>query len=122
MKTTKPESIDAYIQQFPKDIQETLELIRNTVKKAAPGAQETIKYDMPTFMLNGNLVHFGAFKKHIGFYPVPRGVKGFEELENKKKKKSTAQFSFMKPMPIELIEKIVKYRVEKSLQEDTPAK
>jgi uncharacterized protein YdhG (YjbR/CyaY superfamily) len=76
MKTdqTAPKTIDEYIAGFPYDVQEILEKIRMTIKEAAPDAEETIKYQIPTFTLKGNLVHFGAFKKHIGFYPTPVGI------------------------------------------------
>lgn len=113
MKPTKPASIDAYIEGFPKEIQDILEEIRATVKKAAPNATETIKYDMPTFVQNGNLVHFAAFKKHIGFYPAPTGDKAFEEaLKGYKTGKGSIQFPLDKPMPLELITRLVKLRVE----------
>jgi len=72
---TAPQNIDEYIAGFPPDIQEILQKIRTTIRKAAPKAGETIKYQMPTFTLNGNLVHFAAFKRHIGFYPTPTGTK-----------------------------------------------
>jgi uncharacterized protein YdhG (YjbR/CyaY superfamily) len=74
-----PEDIDQYIAGFPKDVQELLQKIRSTIREAAPKAEEVIKYRMPTFTLNGNLVHFAAFKRHIGFYPAPRGIEKFKE-------------------------------------------
>src|SRR6267154_5030699 len=76
---TPPKDIDEYIAGFPNEVQEILEKIRITIRKAAPDAEETIKYQMPTFTLNGNLVHFAAFKKHIGLYPAPRGIEMFKE-------------------------------------------
>lgn len=81
MRTSQiaPQDIDEYIAGFPKDVQEILEEIRMTIRRAAPDAEETIKYQMPTFTLNGNLVHFAAFKKHIGFYPAPRGIETFKD-------------------------------------------
>jgi len=86
-----------------------------TIRKAAPGAQEAIKYQIPTFTLNGNLVHFGVFKKHIGFYPAPRGVEEFrDELSAYEGAKSTARFPLDEPIPFGLIRKIVKFRVKKS--------
>lgn len=115
MKTQKtpPRDIDAYIAGFPKDVQKILEKIRVTIKKAAPDAGETIKYQMPTFTLNGNLVHFGAFKKHIGLYPVPRGIRPFkDELSDYAGDKSTVRFPLDKPMPFDLISRIVKFRVK----------
>ncbi|TDE16429.1 iron chaperone [Dyadobacter psychrotolerans] len=116
MQKTKPKDIDEYISGFPKNIQDHLQEIRNTVKNAAPDATEAIKYDMPTFMLSGNLVHFAAFKNHIGFYPVPRNSDEFkEELSDFKGEKSTVQFSFDKPLPLDLIDRIVRYQVKKNL-------
>ena len=81
MKTdrTDPKSIDAYIAGYPPDVRAILEKIRLTIRKVAPDAHETIKYRMPTFTLKGNLVHFGAFKKHIGFYPTPTGTDKFKK-------------------------------------------
>ncbi len=76
---TAPKDIDEYIAGLPNDVQEILEKIRMTIRKAAPDAAETIKYQMPTFTLNGNLVHFAAFKKHIGFYPAPTGIETFKD-------------------------------------------
>ena len=117
MKNAKVDSIDQYIAGFPKDIQKILEDIRSTVHKAAPKAEETIKYSMPTFTLNGNLVHFGAYKNHIGFYPVPRGVEEFEEeLAAYDGDKGTARFPLDRPMPLNLIRKIVKFRAGKNLE------
>lgn len=116
MITPKPNDINEYIAGFPKDVQKILEQIRATVKKAAPNAEETIKYAMPTFTLNGNLVHFAAFKNHIGFYPAPIGNKAFEnELSNYKTGKGSVQFPLDKPMPLDLITKIVKFRIKKNL-------
>ena len=79
MKTNQaaPQTIDEYIAGFPPEVQAILQKIRLTIKKAAPDAEETISYQMPTFTLHGNLVHFAAFKKHIGFYPVPTGIEQF---------------------------------------------
>lgn len=107
-------TIDAYIAAFPKDIQEMLEEVRAAVKKGAPGAVETIKYDMPTFMLEGkNIVLFAAFKKHIGFYGAPTGEVAFEkEFAAYKTGKGSIQFPLDKPMPLALITKIVKFKVK----------
>ncbi len=119
MKTdqTAPQTIDEYIAGFPDGVQLILQKIRMTIRKAAPGAEETIKYQMPTFTLKGNLVHFGAFKKHIGFYPVPTGIEAFkDELSVYEGGKGSVQFPFDKPMPYDLIGKIVKFRVEENLQ------
>ncbi|MGZ8541669.1 MAG: iron chaperone, partial [Chitinophagaceae bacterium] len=76
---TKPKNIDEYIEGFPKDIQLILEELRSVIRKAAPGAEETINYGIPTFTLNGNLVHFAAYKNHIGFYPTPSGIEAFKK-------------------------------------------
>jgi uncharacterized protein YdhG (YjbR/CyaY superfamily) len=117
-RTGRFETIDEYIQTFPKDTQKILEQVRQTIKEAAPDAEEAISYQIPTFKLNGNLVHFAAFKNHIGFYPAPSGQKAFEkELSVYKSGKGSIQFPIHKPMPLALIKKIVKYRVkENSMQ------
>jgi uncharacterized protein YdhG (YjbR/CyaY superfamily) len=105
--------IDEYIAGFPPNVQKALQKIRMTIRKAAPDAQETIKYQMPTFTLNGNLIHFAAYKKHIGVYPVPRGVAEFkDELSAYEGEKSTARFPLDEPIPFDLIGRIVKYRVK----------
>ena len=78
----KVNSIDDYIKSFPPGIQKLLQQVRTSIQKAAPGAEETIKYAMPTFMLNGNLVHFAAFKNHIGLYPTPNGIEAFKKEFN----------------------------------------
>ncbi len=114
---SKPKDIDEYIAGFPDDVQDILEKVRITIRKAAPGAEETIKCQMPTFTLNGNLVHFAAYKKHIGFYPVPRGVEQFKKaLSVYDGAKSTVRFALDKPIPLGLISKIVKFRVKKNLE------
>jgi uncharacterized protein YdhG (YjbR/CyaY superfamily) len=106
-------SIDEYIATFPENIQKILKEVRATIKAAAPGAGEKIGYQMPTFTLNGsNLVHFAAFKKHIGFYPTPSGIEAFKkELSGYEGAKGSVQFPLDKPMPLKLISKIVKFRV-----------
>ena len=110
-------SIDEYIATFPKDIQEILEKLRVTIRKAAPNAEETINYQLPTFTLKGNLVHFAAFKKHIGFYPTPSGIENFKkELSVYQGAKGSVQFPLDKPMPYGLIGKIVKFRVKENLE------
>jgi uncharacterized protein YdhG (YjbR/CyaY superfamily) len=117
MKRIQAENIDGYIASFPKDIQKMLGEIRGTISKAAPEAEEAIKYAMPTFTLNGNLVHFAAFKNHIGFYPAPTGIEAFKkELSAYKGAKGSVQFPLDKPLPLTLISKIVKYRVKKNLE------
>jgi uncharacterized protein YdhG (YjbR/CyaY superfamily) len=113
MLMEKSNNIDEYIKGFPAPIQKLLQQVRETIKKAAPDAEETIKYSMPTFTLNGNLVHFAAFKNHIGLYPTPNGIDAFKkELSVYKGAKGSVQFPLDQPMPLELIGKIVKYRVE----------
>ncbi|NOT76759.1 MAG: hypothetical protein HOP08_17675 [Cyclobacteriaceae bacterium] len=114
--------IDAYIAGYPEEVQEKLQKVREAIRKAAPEAGETIAYGIPTFTLNGNLVHFGGFKNHIGFYPAPMGIAAFKkELSVYKGNKGSVQFPLDKPMPLALIAKIVKYRVKKNL-EKTKAK
>lgn len=110
-------SIDEYIKGFPPGIQKLLKEVRSTIKTAAPEAEETIKYAMPTFTLNGaNLVHFAAFKNHIGFYPTPHGIEAFEkELSAYKGAKGSVQFPLDQPMPLQLISKIVKFRVAQNV-------
>ena len=114
MENNKPafSSIDEYIATFPEDIQKILQEIRATIQAAAPEAKEKISYQMPTFTLNGNLVHFAAFKKHIGFYPTPSGTQAFqEELAIYKGAKGSVRFPLDQPMPLALIRKIVEFRV-----------
>ena len=116
MQDLKCNTIDEYISSFPKSIQKMLEEIRVTIRKAAPDAVEAISYAIPTFKLNGNLVHFAAFKNHIGFYPTPNGIEEFEkELSAYKQGKGSVQFPIDKPIPLNLISKIVKYRVKRNL-------
>ncbi len=108
-------TIDEYITQFPEDIQKILQQIKLVIKEAAPEASEKISYQMPTFYLKGNLVHFAAFKSHIGFYPVPSGIEKFkDELAQFKGGKGSVQFPLDKPMPYDLIRRIVLFRVEEN--------
>jgi uncharacterized protein YdhG (YjbR/CyaY superfamily) len=117
ISTGNPTSIDEYIAGFPPEVQEILEKIRATIREAAPEAEETIKYRMPTFTLNGNLVHFAAFKKHIGFYPVPTGIEKFrKELLAYKGGKGSVQFPLDEPIPYNLINSIVRFRTEENLR------
>ena len=110
-------NIDAYIKQFPKEVQALLQQMRTVIKKAAPKAEEAIKYGIPTFVLNGNLVHFGGYKNHIGFYPAPSGLEEFKkELAKYEGSKGTVRFPLDKPLPVGLITQIVKFRVAKSLE------
>lgn len=115
MKTSF-ETIDDYIASVPADIQEILQQIRATVQKTAPEASEAISYQMPTFKLKGkNLVHFAAFKNHIGFYPTPNGIEEFkEDLSQYKGAKGSVQFPLSEPMPYDLIRQIVAFRVREN--------
>jgi len=117
--TDKPNTIDEYIDGFPVEIQRILQKIRMTIKEAAPEAEETIKYAIPTFVLNGNLVHFAAFKNHIGFYPIPTGIEAFKkELSVYKQGKGSIQFPLDQPMPLNLITRIVKFRVKENTEKN----
>jgi len=108
-------TIDEYIAGFPPEIQAILQQIRATIHAAAPDAQETISYQMPTFTLHGNLVHFAAFKQHIGFYPTPSGTAHFEAaLARYKSGKGSVQFPLDEPIPYDLITEIAKFRVEEN--------
>lgn len=119
MKTNQSRSpkIDEYIAGFPEEVQEILEKIRTTIRKAAPNAEETINYGIPTFTLKGNLVHFAGFKKHIGFYPTPTGIERFrKELSVYEGAKGSVQFPLDQPIPYGLISKIVKFRIKENLE------
>src|SRR5437764_13429428 len=108
-------SIDEYIAAQPKTTQPLLARMRSTIARAAPNATEKISYQMPTFYLNGNLVHFAAFENHIGFYPTPSGVTAFQkELSGYKCAKGSIQFPIELPLPLTLVAKIVKFRVEEN--------
>jgi len=110
-------SIDEYIATFPEDIQKILEELRATIKAVAPEAEEKISYQMPTFFLKGNLVHFAAWKNHIGFYPTPSGTEAFKrELSIYEGAKGSVKFPIDKPLPLELIRKIVKFRVAENMK------
>ena len=114
---TAPRNIDEYIAGFPHDVQEILEQMRLTIREAAPDAEETISYRMPTFTLKGNLVHFAAHKKHIGLYPTPSGIEKFEnELSGYRSSKGAVQFPLDKPIPFDLMSEIVKFRVKENLE------
>ena len=117
----KYNSIDEYISTFPKHIQVILEKIRQTIRKVVPKAEETIKYQIPTFKLNGNLVHFAAFKNHIGFYPTPSAIEAFqEELVSFEVSKGTVKFPIDERIPFDLVKKIVEYRVNEVLNKNKP--
>lgn len=104
-------TIDEYIAAFSVEIQEILRKIRQVIRDAAPEAKEAISYQMPTFKLNGNLVHFAAFKDHIGFFPTPSGVDAYPELMQYKTGKGTLQFPLDQPIPYEIIRRVVEFRV-----------
>lgn len=111
MKLTINE-VDTYISAFPPEVQALLEQVRATIKQNAPDAEEIISYQMPTYVYHGNLVHFAGYKNHIGFYPVPSGIEAFKkELSVYKGAKGSVQFPLNQPMPLELIAKIVRFRV-----------
>ena len=110
-------TIDEYVAQFPKDIQVLLEKMRTIISKAAPKAEEAMAYGIPTFKLHGNLVHFGGYKSHIGFYPAPSGIEAFKkELAEYEGSKGTIRFPLDKPLPATLITQVVKFRVKKNLE------
>ena len=108
-----PQTIDEYIDGFPPDVQAILRKMRETIRKAAPKAEEAINYQMPTYVLHGNLVHFAAFKSHIGFYPTPSGIEKFKaEIARYTWAKGSVQFPLDQPIPYALVTKIVKFRVK----------
>ena len=108
-------SIDEYIGLYPSEVQDILTTLRKVIKESAPEATEKISYQMPTFAMHGNLVHFAAFKKHIGFYPAASGVAAFtDELVEYKTSKGAIQFPIDKPLPYELIREIVQFRVDEN--------
>jgi uncharacterized protein YdhG (YjbR/CyaY superfamily) len=114
-KQTASSTIDEYIAGFPPDVQAILQKIRLTIREAAPDAEETISYQMPTFTLKGNLVHFAAFKEHIGFYPTPTGIEKFQkELSAYKGAKGSVRFPLDQPIPYGLIGKIAKFRAKEN--------
>jgi uncharacterized protein YdhG (YjbR/CyaY superfamily) len=114
---TIPKDIDEYIRLFPDDIQALLQSLRQTIREAAPDAEETISYQMPAFKQNGMLVYFAAFKKHIGFYPTSSGIEAFrEELSAYEGSKGTVRFPIDKPLPLDLVRDIVKFRVQETLE------
>ena len=109
--------IDAYIAQFPRDVQAKLNSIREMILRIVPEAEETISYQIPTYKLNDNLFHYAAYEKHIGFYPTPSGVEEFEsELKDYKHAKGSIQFPLDQPLPMDLIERIIRFRVSESKQ------
>jgi uncharacterized protein YdhG (YjbR/CyaY superfamily) len=116
MKAKVAKNIDEYIADFPDDVQASMQKVRATIRKAAPRAEEAIKYQIPTFVLNGNLIHFAGYKNHIGLYPGSRAIEEFEdELSGYKLSKGTVQFPLDKPVPVGLISKITKFCVQRNL-------
>lgn len=112
----KPQNMDEYVQQFPEEIQAKLQSMRQKIQENAPNATEKISYAMPTFYQEGNLVHFAAYKNHIGFYPTSSGTEAFEkELSSYQSSKGALQFPIDQPLPLELIGRIVQFRVEENL-------
>ncbi|MFX0180262.1 MAG: iron chaperone [Candidatus Hodarchaeota archaeon] len=112
----KFKSINDYIGSFPEKVQDILEKLRQIISELAPMAEETISYQIPTFKLNGNLVHFAAYKNHIGFYPTPSGIEAFKsELSPYDVAKGSVKFPIDKPIPFDLVRKIVEYRVKENL-------
>lgn len=115
MTSTAPKNLDDYIASFPINVQESLQRMRAIVKEAAPDAQETLKYRIPTFVLGENLVHFAAFENHIGWYPTPSAIKTFRnELRGFKSAKGSVQFPLERPVPFGLVKKMVRFRVKEA--------
>lgn len=117
MKTSAAPTVDLYIAGFPKEVQKSLERLRATIIKAAPAAEETISYQMPAYKFNGMLVYFAGYKNHIGFYPGASGIKAFtKEIAGYKNAKGSVQFPIDKPLPLDLVSKIVKFRVKENIE------
>jgi uncharacterized protein YdhG (YjbR/CyaY superfamily) len=115
MKAKQVKTIDEYIAGFPADVQPLLEKVRTTIRKAAPGAEEAIKYHMPTFVLNGNLIYFAGYQNHIGLYPGSRAIEEFEnELSRYETSKGTVRLPLEKQIPVGLIAKITKFCVKRN--------
>jgi uncharacterized protein YdhG (YjbR/CyaY superfamily) len=116
MKSKKAKDIDEYIADFPSDVQLLLQRVRTAIRKAAPQAEEAIKYQMPTFVLNGNLIHFAGYQNHIGLYPGSKPIEEFkDELSRYETSKGTVRFPLDKPIPVGLISKITKFCVKRNL-------
>jgi uncharacterized protein YdhG (YjbR/CyaY superfamily) len=116
MKRKAPNDMDDYVGGYPKHIQRLLTQMRVTIKEAAPQATEKISYGIPTFALEGNLVHFAAFKNHIGFYPTSSAIAAFnKELSSYKCSKGTVQFPLDEPLPLSLVSRMVKFRVKEKM-------
>lgn len=120
MVTTEAKNVNEYIAAFPNEIQKLLKEMRSTIKSIAPTAEEVISYAMPTYRLHGNLVHFAAMKNHIGFYPAPSGISAFtKELSKYENSKGAVRFPLNEPLPLKLVEKIVKFRVKENTEKAT---
>ena len=118
--TTNPVDVDEYIAGFPKDTQKLLEQLRAAIIKAAPGAEEAISYQMPAYKYHGMLVYFAGYKNHIGFYPTASGIETFKkELSVYKGAKGSVQFPLDKPLPLQLVTKIVKFRMKENLEKES---
>lgn len=116
-KQEQPKTIDAYVADFPEEVQVSLEKVRATIRKAAPQAEEAMKYGIPTFVFNGNLIHFGGYKNHIGLYPGSTPIEVFEEeLRGYETSKGTVKFPLDRRIPFGLIGKITKYCVERNIE------
>jgi uncharacterized protein YdhG (YjbR/CyaY superfamily) len=116
-------TMDEYIAQFPKNVRDILEELRRVIHDTAPDAEEAMRYGIPTFRLNGNLVHFAAFKSHIGFYPAPSAISAFtEELSRYRHSKGTVQFPTDEPVPFELVREIVRYRLKENRERENKKK
>lgn len=113
-KKSAPNEVDKYIAGFPNDVQERLQQMREAILKIIPDAEEKIGYGIPTYKVNGkNLVHFGGFKNHVGFYPTPSGITSFDkELAPYKKAKGSVNFPHDQKLPLSLVTKIVRFRLE----------
>ncbi len=117
-KDNLPPDVDAYIAQFPADVQGKMQQIRSLIKSVAPQAEEMIAYGMPAYKLHGPLVYFAGYKNHIGFYATPTGHSAFaEELSKYKQGKGSVQFPLSEPMPFDLIKRIVAFRLQENLSE-----
>ncbi|HEX8730709.1 MAG TPA: DUF1801 domain-containing protein [Ktedonobacterales bacterium] len=115
MREANYTTVDEYIAAFPEDIRALLEAMRATIRAAAPDASERISYQIPTFTLHGNLVHYAAFKRHIGFYPTSSGITAFQdELAGYKQSRGAVQFPLDQPLPLELVARITRYRADEN--------
>jgi uncharacterized protein YdhG (YjbR/CyaY superfamily) len=121
--STKFKTVDEYLSTFPATTRRILQEVRQTIKKAAPQAEEVISYNMPAFKLHGVLVYYAAYQKHIGFYPTPSAIKAFEkQLAQYQNSKGAVQFPIDQPMPVELITKIVQFRVRENVAKEKAGK